>query len=93
MRNVSGLAAALVLAAVLAGCTRVTQENFDRIEVGMRETEVHAILGPPDDSANAALLRVKAVNSRWVSRDATITIQFVNERVRVKSMTGREPRL
>ena len=83
------LAAAVVLVAVLAACTTVTRENFERIRDGMNESEVFSILGKPDESANVTLLRVKAVNSKWIGGDYTITVQFVNGRVRAKTIGPR----
>jgi hypothetical protein len=49
------LAVLLVFALVLYSSwpSSVTQENFDRIQVGMTEDEVKAILGPPGDHRNA----------------------------------------
>lgn len=42
----------IVVALVSNGCQpeRVTQANFDRIEIGMKLSEVEAILGKPDTS-------------------------------------------
>ena len=42
----------LLLALSLTGCAaeKVTQANFDRIEIGMKLSEVEAILGKPTNS-------------------------------------------
>ena len=83
----------LTLAATLCACSAVTQENYDRIEAEMGEAEVFNILGKPDQSAEVMLMRLKAVNHQWVGREHSITVQFVNARVRAKNISGREPRL
>jgi hypothetical protein len=39
-----------------ASLTRITRENFDRIEYGMSPAEVEAILGPPGDYRSGPVL-------------------------------------
>jgi hypothetical protein len=78
-------AAALVFVAVLAGCSKVTQENFGRIDQGMQERDVLSLLGSPTESSSVDLLGVSGTTSRWVGRDAEITIRFVNGKVALKS--------
>ncbi len=43
---------ALLLALCLTGCTesKITRANFDKIEIGMKQSEVEAILGKPEYS-------------------------------------------
>lgn len=74
--------AALVL---LAACSKVTQENFAKIQDGMSEAEVHALLGKPGESSNITVLGLSGTSSRWVSSDGMIAVQFVNGKVRAKS--------
>ncbi len=77
----------LVVAAALlaAGCSKVTQENFARIRDGMSEQEVRDVLGAPTESSSLGALGLSGTNSKWVTPDAVITIQFVNGKVRLKS--------
>jgi hypothetical protein len=69
----------------LAACSRVTQENFARIQDGMTESEVIALLGKPTESSSVNVLGVSGTSSRWVSGDATISVRFVNGKVALKS--------
>lgn len=80
-------ASSLILCALvlLAGCSKVTQENFARIQDGMPEQEVLAILGRPGESSNITVLGLSGTSSKWTAKDAEISIQFVNGKVRVKS--------
>ncbi len=39
---------AISLLVVLAGCSKVTQENYDALEAGMSFTQVTDIMGAPD---------------------------------------------
>jgi hypothetical protein len=78
-------AAALVFVAVIAGCSKVTQENFGRIDQGMQERDVLSLLGSPTESSSVDVLGVSGTTSRWVGRDAEITIRFVNGKVATKA--------
>ena len=78
--------AALVL---LAACSKVTQENFAKIQDGMSEQEVQGLLGKPGESSNITVLGVSGTSSKWVSDEASISVQFVNGKVRAKSFDQR----
>jgi hypothetical protein len=70
---------------LLAGCAKVTQENFNRIQDGMSEQEVLAILGQPRESSNITVLGLSGTSSKWTAEGAVISVQFVNGKVRAKS--------
>jgi hypothetical protein len=78
---------ALALAAclLLAACSKITQENFDRIQDGMSEQEVTAILGSPTESSSGSILGISGTSSKWTGGDAVITIRFVNGKVAVRN--------
>ena len=83
-RAVTGI---LVLSALvlLAGCSKITQENFARIQDGMPEQDVLAILGQPGESSNITVLGLSGTSSKWTAGDAVISVQFVNGKVLAKS--------
>ena len=70
---------------LLAACSKVTQENFARIQDGMSEQEVTAILGSPTESSSGSILGISGTSSKWTGGDAVITIQFVNGKVALRS--------
>lgn len=70
---------------MLVACSKVTQENFAKIQEGMPEQEVIGLLGKPTESSSVNLLGVSGTASRWVSGDAEITVRFVNGKVALKS--------
>jgi hypothetical protein len=78
---------ALVFAAVLllAACSKVTSENFAKIQDGMSEQEVAAILGNPTESSSGSILGISGTSSTWAGGDATITIRFVNGKVALRN--------
>lgn len=76
---------ALVAALAIAACSKITQENFAKIQEGMSEQEVISILGSPSESNSINVLGVSGTSSRWVGRDAVIDVRFVNGKVALKS--------
>ncbi len=74
--------AALVL---LAACSKVNQENFGRIQDGMTEQEVAAILGSPAESSSTSVLGISGTSSKWAGGDAVVTIRFINGKVAMKN--------
>jgi hypothetical protein len=74
--------AALLL---LAACSKVTQENFARIQDGMTEQEVSAILGGPTQTSSSSILGISGTSSTWNGSGAVITVRFVNGKVALKS--------
>jgi hypothetical protein len=107
-RKTSRTGVLLALAAVcllVSGCSgsRITKANADRINVGMTEQEVSAILGGPNETSEVALpdvgammgavpgvsaLPKKARQSVWKEGPKVITITFVDGRVSAKTAAG-----
>jgi hypothetical protein len=76
---------------VLMACSKVTQENFSRIQDGMTEQEVLALLGAPTESNSVNVLGVSGTSSRWVAGDTVINVRFVNGKVALKSFDKPAP--
>jgi hypothetical protein len=74
-------AAALLL---LAGCSRVNETNFQKIQPGMSHAEVLAILGEADSSDSVALGPISGARSVWRSDKAVIAVTFLNGKVQLK---------
>jgi hypothetical protein len=75
----------LMLVLLLAACSKVTQENYQKIEEGMTEEQVVALLGKPTETNSVSVLGVSGSVSRWVADDAVITVRLVNGKVGIKS--------
>jgi hypothetical protein len=76
---------AVALALLVAACSKVTGENYAKIQNGMTEQEVYAVLGSPTEESSRDLLGVSATSARWVSGDKAITVQFVGGKVVLRS--------
>jgi len=81
--RIAALALALVVAA--AACSKINEDNFRKVSDGMSEQEVLALLGTPTESSSVSVLGISGTASRWAAKDAVITVQFVNGKVRGKS--------
>ncbi|USD39824.1 DUF3862 domain-containing protein [Ferrimonas sp. SCSIO 43195] len=46
-----GMTVAAVL--LLSGCSRITQENYDKLELGMSKADVEAVIGRADDCSGS----------------------------------------
>jgi uncharacterized protein YcfL len=71
-------ATVILVSALLVGCgSRVTQENFDKIQAGMSREDVTAILGEPTESSGASIGTISGDSWVWKKDGTVITIQFV----------------
>jgi hypothetical protein len=78
----------LVLSILLVGCgSKVSQDNFSKIQDGMTEEQVHAILGKPTEVSSSSLLGISGTSSTWKGSDAEINILFMNGKVMQKQFS------
>lgn len=68
----------------LISCSRVNNDNYRKIAVGMQYSQVIAILGNPTQ-CNAVL---NAKDCSWGSRSKSIDIKFVGDKVIFFSSSG-----
>lgn len=82
----------LLCSTLLPGCaSKITQENFEKIQSGMTQAEVTAILGDPTESSSIGLGPIGGTTSTWKANGRTVTIQFVNGKVIAKVFSGKNP--
>lgn len=75
-----------LLALLLVACgSKINQANFDKIKDGMTKAEVTAILGQPTSSDSMGIGGLTGSSSVWKDKHGTISIQFVNGKVQLKS--------
>ena len=95
MRNfriLTGVALMVLLLAFLAGCGKVTQANYDKIETDMTLAEVEGILGKGTEKAGVAgaigdLAGAGKVMT-WGDETKSITVTFANDKVVTKAQKG-----
>jgi PBP1b-binding outer membrane lipoprotein LpoB len=74
--------AALIL--LLNGCSKITKENYDKIENGMPYEEVVKLLGEPEGCAETLGIS----NCEWKNKDARIMITFIGNKATIKIAEG-----
>jgi hypothetical protein len=67
----------LVPMLILLGCSKINQENYDKLKVGLEYDEVLKILGKPDNCKS--VLNMK--NCIWEESSKIITIIIVADKV------------
>jgi hypothetical protein len=78
------LAGLLLCCLLLAACSRVTNENYRKIRVGITYPEVVQLLGEPAKCDSLLTAR----SCTWGSKGKTIDIQFVADQVILFSSKG-----
>ena len=80
---------AIVLAALLlTACgSKVSTENFERIQTGMTQKEVIAILGEPTETSAISVAGVSGGMSTWQDGGTAISVQFLNDKVQAKQLS------
>jgi outer membrane protein assembly factor BamE (lipoprotein component of BamABCDE complex) len=92
LRRLAHLRAVILLVVIcvsLGSCsgTKISQENFEKIQTGMPLAQVTDILGPPTESSSVDVAVFSGTVSKWKAPDITITIQFVNGKVVAKQLS------
>jgi hypothetical protein len=82
------LAAVLLLG--LAACSRVTADNYDRLQTGMTRAEVHALLGAPDKVSGGGIGRMTLMTEHWDGRKHAISVTYAGEKLAIKSIESRQ---
>lgn len=85
---------ALALAFLLVACSsKVTPENYEKLDSGMSRAQVHAILGTPDEVTGDDIGGVLSLSKEtWKSRKQIITVTYGNDALALKSLDKPETR-
>lgn len=73
--TIRAIAAALLL--LLAACSKLTLENYNRIAVGMDYDDVTALIGAPDRCDDVMGVR----SCTWGDADRSVSVNFVAGKV------------
>ena len=85
--------AAVLAALLLAACgANVSAENFERIQNGMTQKEVVAILGEPTETSAISIGGLSGGMATWRDGNAAISVQFVNDKVQAKQLSREAPK-
>jgi hypothetical protein len=82
-------AVAATLLLTLAACSRVTADNYAKLETGMSRSEVHALLGAPDEVSGGGIGRMTLMTERWDGRKHVISVTYAGDELAIKSIESR----
>ena len=74
----------LAACALLAACSKVSQENYAKLKAGMAKTEVESLLGSPTECSGA----IGLTGCTWDDEKAFISVQFAGDKVLMFSGRG-----
>jgi hypothetical protein len=82
MKNIHTTLSAVAALLLLAACSRLTEDNLQKIHNGMTTDEVKAILGTPTDVQTSNVLGVVSGTAyTYHSGSSDVKISFVNDKV------------
>ena len=92
-RQSARTALALAAALFLGACgSKVSLENFERIQTGMTQKEVVAIHGAPTETSAISIAGVSGGMASWQDGATVISVQFVNDKVQAKQLSREAAR-
>lgn len=68
---------AIALALALLGCSKLTLENYSKLEAGMSYDEVTTLIGQPEQCDDVLGVR----NCRWGDEARSVDVSFVGGKV------------
>jgi SmpA / OmlA family len=84
--HISALLFLLLL--VLAACgSKVSESNYAKIEIDMTEEQVRSLLGAPTESSSINVAGLSGTSLKWVGKEGTINVQFLNGKVKAKAFS------
>lgn len=75
---------------LMVGCSKANQDNYQKVESGMKRDEVYSILGKPDEVNSGSIGSLTASSETWKGKDHTISVKFANGEVKMKSITANK---
>ncbi|MBL8502304.1 MAG: DUF3862 domain-containing protein [Rhodocyclaceae bacterium] len=77
----------------LAACgSKISAENFERIQNGMTQKEVVALLGEPAETNSVSIGGLSGGMATWQDGNTVISVQFVNDKVQAKQLSREAPK-
>jgi len=82
------LAVFLLLLFLFAACgSKANESNYNKIEIDMTEEQVKSVLGSPTESSSIQVAGISGTSSKWVGKEGTINVQFLNGKVKAKAFS------
>lgn len=69
-----------------SACSKVTAENYAKVQTGMSRDEVHALLGTPDETSGSSFAGLAMSTEIWKGSKDTISVTYTGEKLALKSI-------
>jgi len=73
-----------VAAFMLAGCSKLTMDNYTKVKTGIEYSQVVAIIGKPDSCSEALFVK----SCIWGNEQKNITVNLVSDKVMLATCTN-----
>lgn len=73
------------MALLAIACSKVTEDSYQKVEPGMTMEQVQNLLGKADLSESTNLAGISTTRAEWHGKDGTISIRFIESKVRAKN--------
>lgn len=84
------LQAGLLALLLLSACSRVTPEQYNKIQAGMTRDEVYGLLGKPDEVSGSSLGSLSLSSETWRGAEHRIDLSFFGDKLATKSIRSAE---
>lgn len=76
----------LLAALMLGACSRVTLENYQKLEAGMTHEQVYALLGKPEQVSGGGVGNMSFSNETWSGGGRHIRLTFGGDKLLLKTI-------
>jgi outer membrane protein assembly factor BamE (lipoprotein component of BamABCDE complex) len=74
-----------VICFTFVACSKLNNQNLDKVKTGMKKAEVEAILGRPNRSESGSVLGIEGTTYYYKSGNSEVQVVFVNDSVMSKA--------
>jgi len=88
LQTIQGVTVLFLLLFVLVACgSKATESNYAKVEIDMTEEQVKSLLGAPTESSSINVAGLSGTSLKWVGKEGTINVQFLNGKVKAKAFS------
>jgi hypothetical protein len=88
LRTCHIVTALFLLLFVLVACgSKANESNYAKVEIDMTEEQVKSLLGAPTESSSINVAGLSGTSLKWVGKEGTINVQFLNGKVKAKAFS------
>ena len=79
-----------MLLTMVAACSKVTAENYEKVRANMTKVQVYEVLGKPDEVSGGDVGPISMSTETWKGPKQTVKITFGGDKVVLKSISPND---